>query len=119
VIERLGDIYREARLAPAPRSSGDRPRAVDQSASAVLPEPIPTSPPPEVLDALDAAQRAMRQMDQAGVQLSFRIEHEAAGRRVRIEVRDSDGALVREIPPSKVGPLLADGSGGKLIDERG
>ena len=52
-------------MTQAPRPGGDRAHAVDQSASAVPSEAVPTSPPAEVLDALDTAARVLDDLDSA------------------------------------------------------
>lgn len=119
MIERLGDIYREARLAPAPRPNGDRPRAVAQPASTVPPEPIPTSPPAEVLDALDTAARVLEELDSAQLSLHFEVRDGEAGKRIHVEVLASDGSLVREIPARHLMDVLAGTGRGLTVDERG
>jgi hypothetical protein len=55
---------------------------------------IPASPPPELADELLAAQRALEEMRARGRELHF----EMADGRVRIELRDLDGNVLREIP---------------------
>jgi hypothetical protein len=119
VIERLGDIYREGRPTPAPRPNGDRPRAVARPASAVPPEPIPTSPPAEVLDALDTAARVLEELDSAQLSLHFEVRDGEAGKRIHVEVLASDGSLVREIPARNLMDVLAGTGRGLTVDERG
>ena len=58
---------------------------------------IPASPPPEVIDEMLAAQRAIDEMHARGRTLHFAMD----GRRVRIEVHDLDGNVLKEIPPSR------------------
>lgn len=54
---------------------------------------IPASPPPELQAEILAAQRAVEDMHARGHELHFEI----TGRRVRIELRDLDGNVLREI----------------------
>ena len=58
---------------------------------------IPASPPPEVIDEMLAAQRAIDEMHARGRTLHFAMD----GARVRIEVQDLDGNVLKEIPPSR------------------
>jgi hypothetical protein len=58
---------------------------------------IPASPPREVIDEMKAAQRAIEEMHARGRQLHFAME----GSRVRIEVQDLEGNVLKEIPPSR------------------
>lgn len=58
---------------------------------------IPASPPPEVIDEMLAAQRAINDMHARGRTLHFAMD----GTRVRIEVQDLDGNVLKEIPPSR------------------
>ena len=55
---------------------------------------IPASPPAELRHEILAAQRAVAEMRARGRELHF----EMAGGRVRIEMRDLDGNVLKEIP---------------------
>ena len=74
-----------ASFADAMRATGDRFDA------------IPASPPPEVIEEMMAARRAIDEMHARGRQLHFAMD----GSRVRIEVQDLDGNVLKEIPPSR------------------
>jgi hypothetical protein len=63
---------------------------------------IPSSPPPEVLDAIDAAGRVARELHAQGRELHFVPPDEGTDDRVRIEVRDLDGNVLRTIPASEL-----------------
>ncbi len=63
---------------------------------------VPGSPPPEVLEAMDAAGRVARELHASGRELRFVPPEGGAGGRVRVEVRDLDGHVLREIPPSEL-----------------
>jgi hypothetical protein len=58
---------------------------------------IPASPPAEVVAEMLAAQRAIDEMHARGRTLHFAMD----GPRVRIEVHDLDGNVLKEIPPSR------------------
>jgi hypothetical protein len=66
---------------------------------------IPSSPPPDVLDAIAAAAARARELAEANRELHFRRD-EASGR-IIVEVRDFDGNVVRTIPPSKALDVMA------------
>lgn len=70
---------------------------------------IPPSPPPEVLDAMDAAARVARELHAQGRELRFATGEDG----LRIELRDLDGNLLRTIPPSD---LLDIASGSRPLD---
>lgn len=59
---------------------------------------VPDSPPPEVMRQVDDAARRHQWLRENGRELRF--EWVKGEQRVRIEVRDLDGRLLREIPPS-------------------
>jgi hypothetical protein len=71
---------------------------------AVSSDEIPDGPPPEVLAAMDAAGRVARELHATGRELRFVPPQEDADppARVRVEVRDLDGNVLREIPPSEL-----------------
>jgi hypothetical protein len=73
---------------------------------------IPASPPPEVLEAIDAAGRVARELHETGRELRFVPPPEGSGGRVRVEVRDLDGNVLRTIPPSE----LLDVAAGAPLD---
>ncbi|HEX5145395.1 MAG TPA: hypothetical protein VFV85_00125 [Conexibacter sp.] len=82
----------------APRDARARAAADDVDAT-TLSGDIPAGPPPEVLEAMDAAGRTARELHAQGRELHFIPgDH---GERVRIEVKDLDGNVLREIPPSQ------------------
>jgi hypothetical protein len=63
---------------------------------------IPASPPPEVLDAIDAAGRVARELHETGRELRFTPPPEGSDGRVRVDVCDLDGNVLRTIPPSEL-----------------
>ncbi len=101
-----GPALPPGRAAPAPPSSGDLS--------------LPDSPPPEVAEGLAAAQGVLRDLDRAQVRLRFEVEETEAGRRVRVDVIDAEGRVIRTIPPSRLGSLFQGrAGGGLLVDQRG
>jgi flagellar protein FlaG len=69
---------------------------------------IPASPPPELRHEILAAQRAAEDMHERGRELHF----EMAGGRLRIELRDLDGNVLKTIPPSHALEI----AGGKVVE---
>lgn len=57
-------------------------------------------PPPEVRAEVQAAARCADQLHKLGRQLRFEQDDESG--RIRIEVRDLDGNVLRRVPPSEV-----------------
>lgn len=91
---------------------GDAARAAtDVHAGAA--ERIPDSPPPEVLEAMDAAGRVARELHATGRELRFTPPAEGAVGHVRVDVCDLDGNVLRTIPPSE---LLDVATGAPLGD---
>jgi len=90
--------------APSQGPRAARPDATGtvNDSAAVSSSEIPTGPPPEVLDAITAAGRVAHELHSQGRELRFVTPAESGGAgRVRIEVRDLDGHVLREIPPSE------------------
>lgn len=58
---------------------------------------VPASPPPEVLEAMDAAARAARELHAQGRELRFATGEDG----LRIELCDLDGNVLRTIPPGE------------------
>jgi len=85
----------------APRESRTASSGVARDAADVSSSEIPSSPPAEVLDAVDAAGRAVRELHAQGRELHFVPASESDDGRMRIEVRDLDGNVLRTIPPSQ------------------
>ena len=96
------DRVRAARIAPqrpdapAPgREAGGFADALKQTADRV--DAIPASPPPEVIDEMMAAQRAIEDMHARGRTLHFEMD---AGR-VKILLQDLEGNTLRRIPATE------------------
>lgn len=83
----------------APRASR---AAAAEDGSTVSSGEIPEGPPPEVLEAIDAAGRVARELHATGRELRFTPPPEGADGHVRVEVCDLDGNVLRTIPPSEL-----------------
>lgn len=87
----------------APRDA--RAGGVDGAADALdlSSSEVPAGPPPEVLEAMSAAGRVARELHAQGRALRFvtPAESGAADGRVRIELTNLDGDVLRTIPPSE------------------
>ena len=97
----------------------DKARVSTQRASDTVSISNPATPPPEVLAALDEGARVMKELSDARVELHFAVEQGNAGKRVRIQVREADGNVVREIPTRKLLDILAGDSRGLAVDALG
>jgi hypothetical protein len=98
----IGSAGIDAATPRAQRGGGPRTTEPGTAEDAVTlsSDAIPASPPPEVLDAIDAAGRVARELHAQGRELRFVPAPD--GGRVRVEVRDLDGNVLREIPPSEL-----------------
>lgn len=97
-------------LSSTPGAAPRPPREVSAPASAdrvTLSGDVPASPPPEVLEAMDAAARVARELHARGRELRFITGEDG----LRIELRDLDGNVLRTIPPTD---LLEIASGAPL-----
>ncbi len=64
---------------------------------------LPTSPPPEVLHAVEQVSRGLDEIAQKRLSLRFSVGSDA---QVRIQVQQAGGRVVREIPASVALDLL-------------
>jgi hypothetical protein len=90
---------------PASRDAAHAPAVPAAAATA---DTFPSSPPPELRAEILAAQSAVRDMHERGRELHF----EMAEGRVRIELRDLDGNVLRTIPGSEALEI----AGGKAVE---
>jgi len=96
--------------AAQPVDRTDKPQAVNgKDADAVQLDMIPSSPPAELHDQIDAAAKRVDELKAEGRELHFSYNEQS--KRVQIEVRDLKGNVLRTIPPSKA---LSVATGGKL-----
>jgi len=98
----------------------ERTRVSPQNVPGQVPTSFPANPPAEVLTALDEGARVMKELSDARVELHFAVESHTGGhKRVRIQVREANGDVVREIPASKLLDVLAGESRGLTVDALG
>jgi uncharacterized FlaG/YvyC family protein len=96
--------------AAQPVDRTDKPQAVTgKDVDAVQLDMIPSSPPEELYDQIDAAAQRADELKSEGRELHFSFNEES--KRVQIEVRDLKGNVLRTIPPSKA---LSVATGDKL-----
>jgi hypothetical protein len=97
------DPLRAARIEPR-RPGGVTPGRTPGFADALASQPaarsdaIPASPPPELRSEMLAAQRAFDELYARGRQLHFEMQDG----RVKIQLQDLKGNVVKEIPPSGI-----------------
>lgn len=96
------------RTGPAPRGAPASPAGFDAKlGAAVNVSTLPASPPPTLLEDMQAAGRVWAELRAQKRELHF--EPKGNGR-VVVEVRDLDGNVIRTIPPAKVLDVAAGGS---------
>jgi flagellar protein FlaG len=91
---------------PAPTSG---PRRTNGASQFAMPEPkastdIPAAPPPDVLREIQAAGARAEELWNARRELHFEVSD--AGR-VVIQVRDTEGHVIRTIPPSEALDIMS------------
>jgi hypothetical protein len=72
---------------------------------------IPKTPPPEVLQALDEAQKVIADLESRNLEIRFAVNDG----KVRTQLVDSEGMVVQEIPVRHGLDMLA---GKRLVDHR-
>ena len=86
------------RPVPEPHGNGNGARGADFARDLATASTVP-SPPPEVSAEVRAAARAAAHLHSLGRELRF--EHGDDGR-LRVELRDHDGNVLREVPTEEV-----------------
>jgi hypothetical protein len=94
--------------AAVPAATPDAGRGKAAPAAGATVDMFPSSPPPELRAEILAAQRAVQDLHDRGRELHF----EMAEGRVRIELRDLDGNVLKTIPASEA----LDIAGGKAVE---
>jgi hypothetical protein len=87
---------------------------------AASPEPatgFPATPPPEALAELDKAARVLDELSTKQVNLHFEMDD--ATNRIRVQVKDASGNVMREIPATKLLDVLAGDKSALALDARG
>jgi uncharacterized FlaG/YvyC family protein len=73
------------------------------------------TPPAAVEQQLDVAARVIEELSARQVNLHFEVDHDAG--KVRVQVLNGEGSVVREIPARSLFDTLS--GGGLIVDERG
>ena len=73
------------------------------------------TPPAAVQQQFDVAARVIEELSSRQVNLHFEVDHEAG--RVRVQVLNGDGAVMREIPARSLLDVLS--GGGLMVDQLG
>ena len=84
----------------------DFSKVIDAATVSIDPR-IPGTPPAEVLRAVDAAAQRVNWLREHNRELHFIVPPD--GGRVQVEVRDLEGRLIREIPPSEALDAMSGG----------
>ena len=104
-------------IAPVGRTPGTAPAATDKTHNtapsnaaqdSVTVDTIPSSPPPEVHEAMGVAAQAYDQLQADGRQMRFKV-NEGTGKLV-VEVHDLHGQLLFQVPASKALDVASGGS---------
>lgn len=107
-VQRAAQVQRTAAAAGVARS-GPIERALD---------PLPATPPAEVLESLDNAQKVLADLDARQVNLRFSVDPDSS--RIHVKVVDADGNVLREVPATKALEVLSgERSAGLGVDARG
>jgi hypothetical protein len=119
-MDAISQVTSDGGLAPVqPVRSAEQSR-VERTPAANAPAPIPATPPSEVLEALDVAQRVIQELSKAQTTLRIDLQSGPGGKQLHIQVLDGNGELVREIPPRRLAAVLAgEGTDGLVVDEKG
>ena len=98
----IGSVGRTPATTPAQRTRSSAPAPVQaaNAADTVTVDTIPSSPPPEVHEAIGVAAQAYENLKASGSELRFKI-NEATGK-LTVEVHDVHGNLMFTVPSSTV-----------------
>ena len=102
------DLTAFTAIAASSRTQGappERPRLEVVEGATV--DTLPSRPPAEVLEEMDAASRRYDEL--RAQQRVLHFTHDPHQNRVVVEVRDLDGNVLRTIPPSKALDVIAGG----------
>jgi uncharacterized FlaG/YvyC family protein len=96
-------------LQPAQRTDKPQPAKPVEPAEAVRLDTIPSQPPESLHGEIDRAAQRVDELKAEGHELHFAYDEDSG--RVRVQVRDLSGSVLRTIPPSTA---LGVASGAKL-----
>jgi hypothetical protein len=94
--------------AAANKTQSTTPSNAVQASESVMVDTIPSSPPPEVHEAMGVAARAYDSLQAQGQQMRFKVD-QGTGKLV-VEVHDLHGNLMFAVPTSKALEVASGGS---------
>jgi hypothetical protein len=119
-MDGISQVTSDGGLGPAQPVRPVEQSRVERTPAATAAGPIPKTPPSEVLEALDVAQRVLQELSKAQTTLRIDLQSGPGGKQLHIQVLDGNGDLVREIPPRRLAAVLAgEGTAGLVVDEKG
>jgi hypothetical protein len=77
---------------------------------------VPANPPPEVLEHLNRAAEVLRDLEAARIDLHFEVGDD---KQVHVQVRDSSGTVIREIPAAQAIDYMTGQDRSLLVDVTG
>jgi uncharacterized FlaG/YvyC family protein len=104
-------------IAPVGRTPGTAPAATNKTQNtapshaaqdSVTVDTIPSSPPPEVYEAMGVAAQSYDKLQAAGQEMRFKV-NQGTGKLV-IEIHDLHGELLFQVPASKALDVASGGS---------
>jgi hypothetical protein len=104
MIDNVTSVGAGAPHTPKPPARTQAPAQPGPAASAETAELALDAPPPEVLNALDAAQRVLSDLRAHKVDLRYVVDAES--KKVHAELVGPDGSVLREIPARHALDLL-------------
>jgi len=107
----IAPVGRTPSTAPAATNKTQNTAPSNAAQDSVTVDTIPSSPPPEVHEAMGVAAQAYDNLQAQGRQMRFKV-NEGTGKLV-VEVHDLHGKLLFQVPASKA---LDVASGGSLDD---
>jgi hypothetical protein len=98
-----------AASAVTPAEPARAPQAAPPAADgSVTVDTMPSTPPPEVLDAIGEAARAYDRLTANGVQLHFHVDEQTG--KVGVHVYDMQGTVLGSLAPSQVLDIATSGT---------
>jgi len=77
---------------------------------------VPATPPPEVLEHLSRAAEVLRDLEARRIDLHFEVGDD---KQVHVQVRDAEGTVIREIPPTQAIDYMTGADRSLLLDVTG
>ena len=96
IVEGAGPVGRPSAPDPKPRNAPEASFAESIGAA----NGAATQPPPEVRAEVRAAARCADELHRMGRQLRFEVDDKSG--RIRVEVRDLEGNVLRRVPPTEI-----------------